>query len=197
MENELWEKFLDGDVNAWGKIFKLFYEDLYGYGLNLSNDQELTKDCINELFITIWNRRVHLSNADSVKAYLLISLRRSMLKKIKHKRRYFEDIKVETSDDYFIQTRSSPEFLIIKDETNAQKIDTLHNAIEKLSNRQKEILYLKYFNGLTYREIEQVLSINYQSVKNHMCRALKKIREIMDDEVTNITMSLFLTVFLI
>lgn len=186
--NELWEKFLNGDLSSWEKIFNKFYKDLYGYGLKLSGQKEMTKDCIHELFVNIWNRRAHLSEVESVKAYLLVSLRRSMLKKMKKKRKYYKD--VENPADHSTKIKFSPELLIINDEIEAEKIEALYEAIEELPNRQKEILYLKYFNGLTYREIEQVLSIKYQSIKNHVYRAITKLREIMGDEISNIAIAL-------
>src|SRR5699024_2259539 len=89
MDNaQLWNLFINGEIEAWEEIFTLFYEDLYGYGLKLSEQPELTKDSIHELFVELWERRDHLSKAISVKAYLLASLRRKLLRKIKRKRKY-------------------------------------------------------------------------------------------------------------
>src|SRR5690625_7520840 len=56
-----------------------------------------------------------------------------------------------------------------------QKQD-LRDALDLLPERQKEVLFLKYYNGMSYDEIEEILAINYQSIRNHIYRALQKLR---------------------
>lgn len=187
-ENQLWKSFLNGDIKAWEQIFKLFYKDLYGYGIKLSTRPELTKDCIQELFVVLWDRREHLNEVESVKAYLLASLRRSLLKKMKKKRRHYVEWNGEVHTSVEIQF--SPEDIIIRDEIKADKRNALYKALDLLPDRQKEVLYLKYFNGMSYDEIEEILSINYQSTRNHIYRAIKKLREIVNDHFSEIAISL-------
>lgn len=182
----LWINFLDGDLQSWEKIFTLFYKDLYGYGLKLSAHQELTKDCIHELFVTLWDRRSHLDKVQSVKAYLLVSLRRKLLKRLKEKRTYHRTLDDQTSFDM----QFSPEELIIRDEIQENKRQALYNALDELPARQKEVLYLKYFNGMSYDEIEQILAINYQSIRNHIHRAIKRLRNLLDEHKSETTISL-------
>lgn len=187
-EKKLWDRFLDGDLDAWEQIFKLYYSDLYGYGLKLSSRSELTKDCIHELFVMLWDRKDHLAKVDSIKAYLLASLRRSLLKKVRKRRKYYEDQEVKESES--LQIQFSPEVMLIKDEVKAEKVEALYKALDQLSDRQKEVLYLKYFNGMSYDEIEDILSIKYQSIKNHIHRAISKLRDIMGDDITKIAISI-------
>ncbi|MDX1640235.1 MAG: sigma-70 family RNA polymerase sigma factor [Balneolaceae bacterium] len=187
-EQELWERFLEGDLNAWHEIFKCYYEDLYGYGLKLSNQKELTRDCIHQLFVTIWDRKDKLAQVDSIKAYLLASLRRSLLKKITKRRKYY--VTGEDSPDLSTKIQFSPEVILIRDEVKAEKVAKLYEAIDQLPDRQKEVLYLKYFNGMSYEEIEAILSIQYQSIKNHVYRAISKLRDIMGDEISKIAISI-------
>lgn len=183
-EERLWESFLNGDLKAWEQIFKLFYKDLYGYGIKLSARPELTKDCIYELFVVLWDRKAHLDEVESVKAYLLASLRRSLLKKIREKRKHYVDWDAKVHATVDIQF--SPEEVIIRGEMKADKRDALYKAIDSLPDRQKEVLYLKYFNGMSYDEMEEILAINYQSIRNHIYRAVKRLRKIMDDQFSEI-----------
>lgn len=187
-EDRLWESFLKGDLKAWEQIFKLFYKDLYGYGLKLSARPELTKDCIHELFVVLWDRRAHLDEVVSIKAYLLASLRRSLLKKIQKERSQY--VEWEEKIHSMIEIQFSTEEVIIRNEVQSHKRTALYDALDALPDRQKEVLYLKYFNGMSYDEIEEILSINYQSIRNHIYRAVKKLRKIMDDHFTEIAISL-------
>jgi len=184
---QLWESFLNGNLDAWEEIFKLYYRDLYGYGLKLSSCPELTKDSIHELFVTLWERKELLDEVRSVKAYLLASVRRSLLKKIKKDRKYFADQTEQVK--YPDKIQFSPEQIIINDEIRGENINDLYEALESLPDRQKEVLWLKYFSGMSYDEIEEILSINYQSIRNHIYRAIKHLREVLDKNIFKIPLS--------
>src|SRR5690625_3065842 len=78
----LWDSFVGGDIDAYEKLFNLFYNDLYRYGLNLSPRQDLVRDNIHTLFVDMWDRKEFLGDVKSVKAYFLASLRRRILKQL-------------------------------------------------------------------------------------------------------------------
>ena len=183
-EHKHWELFLKGKIGSWEQIFKRYYKDLYGYGLKLAGCPDMVKDGIQELFVILWDRRQYLDRVDSVKAYLLVSLRRSLLKKLEKQQRYRYH-RSETTN-FVHQMQISPEELVIRDEMKYGKLRALYQALELLPVRQKEVLYLKYFNGMSYDEMEQILSINYQSIRNHVCRGIKRLREILDRDPTEI-----------
>lgn len=186
---QLWNLFLAGDLEAWKGIFTLFYKDLYGYGLKLSARPELTKDCIHELFVVLWERREHLDEVNSIKAYLLASLRRKLLKRLERERKYFKKLEDEERN-YSNDIQFSPEELIIKRERKDSKLQALYEALDSLPDRQKEVLYLKYFNGMSYEEIQEILGIRYQSIRNHVYRAVKRLRNILDERFSEIAISL-------
>lgn len=181
---QLWNLFKDGDLEAWEELFFLFYKDLYGYGLKLSAQPEMTKDCIHELFVELWDRRDHLSEATSVKAYLLASLRRKILRKKKKNRKSSGDIE-NIEEEVSNKIQFSPEDIIIQRESHKEELETLYEALEYLPDRQKEVLYLRYFNGMSYDEIENILGINYQSIRNHVYRATKRLKSIIDEDISS------------
>ncbi|MCC5907015.1 MAG: sigma-70 family RNA polymerase sigma factor [Balneolaceae bacterium] len=180
-EEQLWKSFKEGDLKAYEKLYNLYYQDLYGYGLKLCSRKDLVRDSIQALFITIWDRKDHLDEVRSVKAYLLASLRRKILRTLKEERNRFSP-EPEHEENYDT-VQISIEESIIQNELEEFQIEALREALESLPERQKEILFLKYYNGMSYEEIEDILSINYQSIRNHICRAIKKLRTRLKDEV--------------
>src|SRR5690625_6306345 len=74
--------FVEWDIYAYEKLFNLFYNDLYRYGLNLSPRHDLVRDNIHTLFVDMWDRKEFLGDVKSVKAYFLASLRRRILKQL-------------------------------------------------------------------------------------------------------------------
>lgn len=178
---ELWIRFLKGEKSAYEKLFKAYYRDLYGYGLKLSGKPELVKDKIQELFVSLWERREGLSQVNSIKGYLLVSLRRMMLREIKKNSRLSlleEDEEANIADLQF-----SAEDILINKEIEHEQKQALLDALNMLPDRQREVLFLRYFNGMSYEEIQDILSINYQSVRNHVYRATTRLKDILEEKI--------------
>lgn len=174
---KLWRAFLGGDATAYGKIFTFYYGDLYSYGIKFCQRPELVRDCIQEVFVEIGQRRPALAKVRSVKAYLIVCLRRKLLRKLEQQRAREVRLNEQEQQDFF---QISPEDIIICKELGQQQRSALKQAVQLLPPRQKEVLFLRYFNGMSYEEIEQILSINYQSIRNYIYRATKRLREILE-----------------
>src|SRR5699024_7927007 len=173
---QLWDSLGTGDREALNALFRIYYSALFSYGVKLIADKELVKDGIQKLFLRLWRTHDSLGRAQSVENYLLYSLRRILLRNIKkHKNR------LERNRTY-IDELFSDSFLMEEIEINLDLEDRkkrkLLNAINTLNGRQKEALFLRYYHGLTNREIADVMEINVQSVRNHLHRAIKSLRSI-------------------
>ena len=186
-QKEIWERFVGGDQAGFKLLFRKYYRQMFGYGTKLCDDPELVKDCIQDLFKTVWERRNDLDHVCSPNVYLFVSLRRKILKRIE-KRSNIESGLDGLEEDFFADFNK--EELIITDEKKHQQKAALHEALNQLSSRQKEVIYLHYYNGMSYREIEKILSINRQSVYNHMSRAMETLRTILDNEIMKLVISL-------
>lgn len=192
-KEEAWQKFVDGDESCFKQVFQAYFKDLYGYGIKLSRRPELVKDCIQELFRSIWERRENLLHIESPNVYLFVSLRRKILKKVKKRRKTDGDLD-KIDETGFIQF--AKEDLIIRDEVKLQQKEQISAALNQLSDRQKEVVYLHFYNGMSYGEIESILSINRQSVRNHMYRAMETLRSLLDTKIMKLVVS-FLIIFFI
>ena len=173
-EKMLWDSFVGGDIDAYEKLFNLFYNDLYRYGLNLSPRHDLVRDNIHTLFVDMWDRKEFLGDVKSVKAYFLASLRRRILKQLLREKKRSPLSATSLHTENLIQI--SIEESLIQDEMADFQKQALRDALDLLPERQKEVLFLKYYNGMSYDEIEEILAINYQSIRNHIYRALQKLR---------------------
>ncbi len=189
-KSEAWERFVEGDETAFEQVFKAHYQSMYGYALKLCGRSELVKDCIQELFRSIWERRNKLGHIESPNVYLFVSLRRKVMKRLKSKRK----TEADPEDAPQEEIQFGKEDLIIRDEVKFQKKEELQQALNQLSKRQKEVVYLHFYNGMSYGEIEQILSINRQSVRNHMYRAMETLRSLLDTEIMKLVVSLLITV---
>jgi RNA polymerase sigma factor (sigma-70 family) len=183
----LWESFLAGNTTAYAKIFRFYYEDLYSYGLKFCGEPESVRDCIQEVFVEIGKRRSSLAKVNSVKAYLIVCLRRQLLQELKKQQTHTN---IPGEQEHPKSFQFSPEDFIIHEEVSREEHHALKQALQLLPSRQREVLFLHYFNGMSYKEIGQILSINYQSVRNHVYRAIKQLRSTLKEPETQIVNSI-------
>ena len=173
---QLWEAFRRGEAQALATLFETHYLALFNYGLKLTGDDELVKDCIQNLFQKLWRRREGVRAAPVVKAYLFKALRRQLGDETKLLRQHRHLLPAYT--DSFEVTYSHEEFLIAQ-QRDAEQSARLLTALNGLSKRQREALYLKFFDGFSYERIAEVMSLNTQSVRNLVFNALQAIRKVM------------------
>jgi RNA polymerase sigma factor (sigma-70 family) len=180
-EIRLWREFKNGDMAAYATIYKKYFPVLYQYGKKISNDPELVKDSIQDLFIKLWNNRENLNETTSIRYYLLTSLKRKLLDVLRSPQAKF------TFNNELIEN----DILIVNDieeeDLQTKKEDVL-KALNRLSSHQKKLLQLKFYKNLSNQEIAQEMGITIQSVYNAVFKTLKSLRN---------QLSILLTVFLL
>jgi RNA polymerase sigma factor (sigma-70 family) len=174
-ENDLWLDIIDGNEHALADLFRLYYSRLYNYGMKIVTNQEFIKDCIQELFLTLWDSKNSINDAYSVKSYLFSSLRRTIFRKLKKNRATYERNK-KYVENHFTEPLNV-EQLIVHFEVEQESKKQLRKAIDHLGGRQKEAIYLKYYDGLSNAEIADVMGINRQSVYNHVSGAIQRLQQ--------------------
>lgn len=157
-----------------------YFPLLYNYGMRFSQDQELIKDVIQDLFLTIWKSRENLNDNVNVKAYIICSFRRALHKKIASPI-HIVSITNYPDDRYCFDFGLTVEDDLIKKETVAKIASTTLRILNSLPARQKEVVYLNFFTTLTRNEISEALGIAPQTVSNILQMALNKLRSTLDD----------------
>lgn len=91
------------------------------------------------------------------------------------------------------QEVSPPDEQLIEAETVAQRREQLRTAMADLPDHQREILYLRYFEEMSYHEICQILDLNYQVARNYASRAIRQLKKALWN--TELIFSVFLMFF--
>lgn len=171
---ELFAAIKGGDKKALSVLFLRYHDFLKHYGLRITPSSELVEECIQELFIYIFEAYGRLGDVKQVKAYLFRSLRRRMIEKLTRERRQKgadRDLPVLTTIQF------SGEDLRMQEESQRHTQQALAQALNELSWRQKEAIYLRYYNGLRTKEIAEIMGVANQTILNTLYQALKKIRK--------------------
>ncbi len=173
-DRQLWNSFRNSDKQCLSTLFNRYYSKLFNYGFNIVQNDEFVKDCIQELFLTLLEQRNTVSNAYSVHSYLFVSMRRMLFYNLRKRKN--QQIRNKVFTEHFIDENFHIENRIINSEIEHELADILQRALSDLSNRQKQVIHLKYFEGLSNSEIAKLLCINRQSVYNHVSEAIKQLK---------------------
>jgi RNA polymerase sigma factor (sigma-70 family) len=167
----IWNRLRKGDKDAFDQIFCKYVNILYNYGKRFTGRDELVEDCIQDLFTDLWVKRNNLGRTKQIKPYLLISIKRRIIRQIgKEKKNLSLDHITEFRLEYAIEEEMMSEY---NDSTN---IDRLNTTLKKLTPKQKEVIYLKFFEQLTYVEIAQIMKVEVKAIYKLMARAINSLK---------------------
>lgn len=173
---QLWQEFQSGNEKAYALIYKNNVSLLYNYGLKIVNDKDLVKDAIQDLFVEIWDNRDNLAKVKAIKPYLYKSIKRKLISE-SVKNRTIENLEKATISKPLFS--SSTEKRLIEKQNYDQQQQALNEALIKLTERQKEILHLKYNAQLSYEEITEVMSLSKKGAYKLVDRAIQALRKYM------------------
>ncbi len=175
-EQALWKDMISGNRRAFENIYIQYFQALISYGFRITQNENLIEDAIQEVFISLWNNRSHLSEVNEVKFYLFRSLKNRIVRQLE--RDIFD--KSEDIDSYldFLISISEEQKKIDSEQSDAE-LDNLQKAISHLPIRQQEVINLKYYQDFTLDEIAKLMDVNKQSVSNLLFRSYATLRTIL------------------
>ncbi|ERI88923.1 RNA polymerase sigma factor, sigma-70 family [Bacteroides pyogenes F0041] len=172
-----WEKIRQGDEDAFRQLYEQNADWLYGYGMKITGNDDLVTEAIQTLFVYIFEKRKTCSMPKSITAYLCISLKRILINELK--KGYNETFKsldeVELSE-YNFDLEIDVETAIVRSELKKEQLDFLQKELNSLTRQQREVLYLKYYKGLSSDEIAQVMGLTSRTVYNTAYMAISRLR---------------------
>ena len=173
----LWKRYLKGDKEALSLIFRIYFDDLFSYGMKLSNSAEIVEDSMQDMFFRLWKNRENLGEIANIKYYLLKALRHRIYDNLNWKNRFFT---TETPEEELFEIEFSHEDFLINEQLDKEKRERLINTLNQLSESQKEAIYLRYFKNYDYKLIAKMMNISLQSVRNAIHRGITACREIIE-----------------
>jgi len=173
--NNLWYRFKNGDDNALSELYNTYVHKLFSYGLKISGDEFLVKDCIQEIFIRLIDKRKEIRLQEDTSVYLFKSLRNKIIEELRSKNRRVDIVNSIVSGE--LNHEISAEQVTVSSEEEQLRSVTINAALNTLSDYQKEAIFLKYSQGLEYEKIAELLEIDIASARTLIYRSLKKVKE--------------------
>lgn len=170
---EVWMQFKSGDPKAFSKIYEEFIDNLFAYGSKITTDRELLKDCIQDVFYNLYRYNIQLNHPEYLEFYLFRSLRNILIRKLGKSRK-----ETFLAADGMVQF--DLKFQAEQDHPDAEfdeiQLKTLLQILGTLDSEKRELLFLKFYTGLNYAEIGQLLGINPDTAKRQVYRLLNFLR---------------------
>lgn len=183
---EIWEEFKAGDKSALSYIYSQHFHSMFQYGIRFKDDPEFTKDCIQDVFYLLIKSGQQLGITTNIRFYLLRALKNVILKKFEKDKK---NLLVETST--FNSTFSLEEEILEK-ENISDKENAIINALNSLSERQREIIYLRFECEMEYDQICKIMELKGDSARKLVFRAIKLIRKIVEGKINALILFLVL-----
>ena len=187
-DNSLWQSLKTGCSMSFGNIARLYYVNLLRYGMSLGFERDTVKDAIQNTFVYIWEHHETIGEVQNGKAYLFFALRNRLLrdnKKTKQEQTFFNRL-TNIKD-----VQGSIDMDWIENENDIEMHKSIQQTITKMPPREREVIQLRFYEGLDNEAIADIMGISKQGVANLMVRTLKTFRMVWK-EVT----ALFLPIFI-
>lgn len=174
-----WKLLVEGEKQGLYSCFNLFYDDLYRFGLSLYRDPELIKESIQNLFIELWAIRDKLADVGNIQQYVFTIYKRIIYKT--HQKSFRNDpdnnLPLEEVEQEEVLTVRSYESILIASQEDEYLKKRLKYALAKLTPRQKEIILMRYFECLSFKDIAHKTLLTERTVYNTLHNAISALRE--------------------
>ena len=174
-DSTLWMSFKKGNDLAFSILYNKYVQRLYSYGMHSCRDKDLVLDCLQELFTLLWDRREKLSEVTCVNYYLFKSFRRLLMNRLTVGRKFL--ISLSDRDSYGFDFSPSQEDTLIEEEWETERNKKVRNSLHSLTKRQREAIYLKFFNQLSYHEVAAIMDLHVDSVYNLISKSIDLLRK--------------------
>lgn len=177
IDNRYWSRLLEGDREALFELYSRYYHTLLFIGLKHIPDADLVKDVIQQQFLYFWEKRAGLLPAKNVKSYIIISfLRRLTSDWVKSRKTVSLEVAWSRKEEEEFSELSCEELLILKDGHDSI-CRNLAQVINSLPARQRELIQLRFYDGLGYDAIVEKTGLAHRTIYNKIHEALARIRE--------------------
>jgi RNA polymerase sigma factor (sigma-70 family) len=165
-----------GDYDAFTLLYNKYIQPLTQYGLKFITDLPAVEDCLHDVFVWLWANRQKLDMHTSVKSYLFKAVRTTMMHWLQKQNR-LRGLNPADEQGYPFELLLNPETRVLHNESQRQLRQQLEGVLGTLTAKQKEVIYLRYYEGLSFEEIARSMNLSVKACYKLMGRAISILRE--------------------
>lgn len=173
-QTDLWDSFLKGDQDSFKEIYDHHYDLLINYGYRFTSNLPLLEDAVQTLFIKLWQKRSSISKPASVTHYLLKAFRNTLINSLRSMANLQK--KIDSFEALPFELTASREDHLVEEEDIVIQKKVVEEKLALLTNRQREGIYLRFFQELSYEEIAVILKMEVGGVYKLIYRAIDRLK---------------------
>jgi len=166
----LMDALCKGDACSFNTIYNEHSKSLYVYLLHKLKDPDVCNDVLQDIFISLWEKKEQLSIEVSVKAYLYQAARFKVIDLYRQDVKYQKYL-ADLGDFITVEATSITERIDSK-----QKLQEIEVAVNNLPEKMREIFILSRYEHQSTRDIADKTKLSRQTVKNQISKALRILR---------------------
>jgi RNA polymerase sigma factor (sigma-70 family) len=174
MDKATWQHIINGDKDAYAALYKSYFKKFYNYGHKFTANVAIVEDSIQEVFLDVWSKKEKMLEVESTGSYFFSAFRFTLLKKIKQS---YQPLQLNALED---EPQFSVEQAIIEGEINKDLQQKLQAGLNTLTSRQREAIFLRFYESLSYEEVAAVLNISVKATYKIMARSLQSLKEALN-----------------
>ncbi|GAA0533581.1 sigma-70 family RNA polymerase sigma factor [Chitinophaga japonensis] len=175
MDPAIWEACKRGDKDAYACIYRLYYPRLFNYGCRFTADAALVEDGIQEIFVHFWTNREKMVAVRELKSYLFVSFRHHLLKLLAQHKKLQEDMPEAVEDAFALEISAEQQRVAVEEQQ--EQLLLLRSAMQRLTPRQREAIFFRFYENMGYEEIAGILDISVKATYKLVARAIALLRE--------------------
>ncbi|MGX5818779.1 RNA polymerase sigma factor [Chitinophaga lutea] len=175
---ELWTLLRNGDREAFVAIYNRYFPLLFRYCSSFTSDRPLVKDMLQDFFTQLYLQSATLHAAERLKSYLLVSARRKLIRYLGKASRFPDALTDEDTYDFCLEL--SAESAWIDRQRAEEHARCLRRSVARLTDRQREAIYLRFYESLGYEEIAEVMQLKeVKYARTLIYRALGELKTVL------------------
>lgn len=167
------ERLIKGDENSFDQLFTHFYPGLLRYARSLlSHASHEAEDIVSDVFCSLWINRENLQIRDSIASYLYRAVKNRIINHYKKNKLNVVGID-EVAHEVNIQKHQLPDHLMSYKQFNERII----YLVNQLPEKTRVVFMMSREEGLTYEQIAEIMDVSINTIKTHMFRAIRFLKE--------------------
>ena len=173
-DGELIQRAADGDRSAFETLYRRYARSVFGLALRRLGDRGRAEDAVQETFASIWRSAGSYKPERGPGApWLYAVARNAIVDRARSRTETPTEVPETAADEPVPGDRFEQSWVAWR----------VHRALEELPEREREVISLAYWSGLSQSEVAEFLGIPLGTVKTRTRAALGRLAEILGEEV--------------
>lgn len=177
---QLQEKVSEGNQEAFATLYRLFFMRLFHFTTRYVHNRAAAEELVNDVMVKVWHRRSEMMGIDNLETYLFIAARNSALNYLSQHSPFHITLEPESGEVEIVNT-DDPERLL----EWREMYQLLQQAVDELPDQCRTVFKLIKEDGLSYKQVAEILDVSPRTVETQLVRAMKKLHNALDGYLEN------------